>query len=96
MFEVTLSPSISRNGFPGAFVYMEVEIRDVENSEVVRRAFYVNDGILHDRLSILVSGADASRIIAGLHCGLTIRLPGHFTKSQLLDMNFYRRELRTA
>ena len=96
MFEVTLSPSISRIGFPRVFAYVEVKIRDVENLNDVHHAFYVNDGILHSRLMTLVGGAEASRIIAGLHRGETIRLPSCFTKQQLLDVNAYRRELRSA
>jgi hypothetical protein len=96
LFQVTLSPSHSRDGFPRSLEYMEIEIKDVENPDDIRHAFYVNDGTLHARLNTLVSAEEASGILAGLDRGETIRLPGLYTKRQLLDMNAYKDEHRTA
>jgi hypothetical protein len=93
LFEVALSPGIWRDGI---LAYMKIEIKDIENPDDVRRAFYVNDGNLLACLTALMSAEEASQVLAGIRRDETIRLPGRFTKQQLLDMNAYRGELRTA
>jgi hypothetical protein len=93
LFEVTLSPGIWRDGI---LEYMKVEIRDVENPNGLRRAFYGNDGTLLTRLSALMSTVEASEVLAGIRRDETIRLPGHFTKLQLINLDAYRGERRVA
>ncbi len=98
VFEMTLSPTTLHGESRCHFEYMDIKIRDVdsENPDDIRRACYMNDGSLHARLTILVGAENATEILGRLHQGETIRLPGHFTKRQLLDMNAYPSYLRTA
>jgi hypothetical protein len=93
LFEVTLSPGIWCDG---VLEYLEITIKDVENPEDVRHAFYLNDGTLHARLANLVSVAEATEFLAGIRRDETICLSGHFTRQQLLDMNAYQGALRVA
>ena len=58
-FEVTFSPAIWHDGF---LEYMEIGIRDVENSDDVRRGFYLNDGTLLVR----VGPSDKREKLSGL------------------------------
>ena len=95
-FLVTLSPTGRREDDPALFEYMDIEIRDEENPDNVRHAFFANDGTLYGRLTVLVSPAEAAEIIERLRRGETIRLPGRFTKQQLVDMSAYRVNERTA
>jgi hypothetical protein len=98
VFEMTLSPTTLRGELSCHFDYMDIKIRDIDSEypEDIRRACYGNDGSLHARLTILVGAENATEILERLHRGETIRLPGRFTRQQLLDMNAYPRYLRTA
>ncbi len=97
-YEVILSPAQPREGFSGRFEYMDIEIRNLEGGTAndIRHGFFMNDANLHARLTILVGAAEATEIIERLHRGETIRLPGRFTKQELVDMSVTSSRIRTA